>query len=70
MILPQMILPNPASPRLSGESPRTSLTIRDLARLVVFCMAHYRNHEGGPQWEDTGLLPAKKTLEPLVAATE
>jgi sugar phosphate isomerase/epimerase len=26
----------------------------------------YRNHEGGPQLEDTGLLIARKTLEPLV----
>ena len=30
----------------------------------------YRNHEGGPQWEDAGLLLAKKTLEPLAAGTE
>jgi len=30
----------------------------------------YRNHPGGPQWEDAGLLIAKKTLEPFVAGTE
>jgi len=30
----------------------------------------YRNHPGGPQWEDPGLLIAKKTLEPFVAGTE
>ncbi len=30
----------------------------------------YRNHPGGAQLEDTGLLIAKKTLEPLVAGTE
>jgi len=30
----------------------------------------YRNHQGGPQWEEAGLLIAKRTLEPLVAGTE
>ena len=30
----------------------------------------YRNHPGGPQREDAGLLIAKKTLEPFVAGTE
>ncbi len=30
----------------------------------------YRNHKGGRQLEDTGLLIAKKLLEPLVAGTE
>jgi sugar phosphate isomerase/epimerase len=29
----------------------------------------YRNHPGGPQWEDAGLLIAKKTLEPFVTGT-
>ena len=30
----------------------------------------YRNHPGGLQLEDAGLMIAKKTLEPLVAGTE
>jgi sugar phosphate isomerase/epimerase len=30
----------------------------------------FRNHSGGPQWEDAGLLIAKKTLEPLASGTE
>jgi sugar phosphate isomerase/epimerase len=30
----------------------------------------YRNHEGGPQLEDAGLLIARKTLEPFVQGTE
>jgi sugar phosphate isomerase/epimerase len=30
----------------------------------------YRNHKGGPQLEDTGLLIAKNLLEPLIAGTE
>jgi sugar phosphate isomerase/epimerase len=30
----------------------------------------YRNHDGGPQLEEPGLLIAKKTLDPFVQATE
>jgi sugar phosphate isomerase/epimerase len=30
----------------------------------------YRNHPGGPQLEEAGLLVARKTLEPFVAGTE
>jgi sugar phosphate isomerase/epimerase len=30
----------------------------------------YRNHDGGPQLEEAGLLIAKKTLEPYVQGTE